>query len=124
VMGLCSELSHPPGAAAFGDERLLPSVFQEISKSFGASLTQLGVLTFAGALASAMMTPIAGIIGPPSTLHPPALAANSSCRTPHHSAAKVVQKVEKVLRCLHDSTTQLKAQGPSRACNESKEEEK
>ncbi|KAJ1492251.1 hypothetical protein T484DRAFT_1771874 [Baffinella frigidus] len=50
------------GAAAFGDERLLPSVFQEISKSFGASLTQLGVLTFAGALASAMMTPIAGII--------------------------------------------------------------
>mmetsp|Transcript_42430 Transcript_42430/g.100884 ORF Transcript_42430/g.100884 Transcript_42430/m.100884 type:complete len:521 (+) Transcript_42430:100-1662(+) len=51
------------GAAAFGDERLLPSVFQEISKSFGASLTQLGVLTFAGALASAMMTPIAGIIG-------------------------------------------------------------
>lgn len=61
------------GAAAFGDERLLPSVFQEISTTFGSSLTQLGFLTFAGAFASAIMTPIAGIIGAfpfPTSLNP------------------------------------------------------
>ena len=95
---MCAELSHSPGAAAFGDERLLPSVFQEISKTFGTSLTQLGVLTFAGALASAMMTPIAGIIGPPSTFHPPFPVTKPSCCTPQDFAAKVVQKAEQVLR--------------------------
>ncbi|EKX38072.1 hypothetical protein GUITHDRAFT_165318 [Guillardia theta CCMP2712] len=50
-------------AGAFGDERLIPAVFQEISLSFHASLTQLGMLTLAGALSSSLVYPISGVLG-------------------------------------------------------------
>jgi len=50
-------------AGAFGDERLIPAVFQEIAISFHASLTQLGLLTLAGALSASLMYPISGVLG-------------------------------------------------------------
>jgi hypothetical protein len=45
-------------AGVFGDERLLPAVFQELSVAFHASLSQLGALTFAGAISQALSFPL------------------------------------------------------------------
>jgi hypothetical protein len=45
-------------AGVFGDERLLPAVFQELSVAFHTSLSQLGALTFAGAISQALSFPL------------------------------------------------------------------
>ena len=45
-------------AGVFGDERLLPAIFQELSVAFNASLSQLGALTFAGAISQALSFPL------------------------------------------------------------------
>jgi hypothetical protein len=45
-------------AGVFGDERLLPAIFQELSLAFHASLSQLGALTFAGAISQALSFPL------------------------------------------------------------------
>ncbi len=45
-------------AGVFGDERLLPAIFQELSIAFHSSLSQLGALTFAGAISQALSFPI------------------------------------------------------------------
>ncbi|KAJ1492441.1 major facilitator superfamily domain-containing protein, partial [Baffinella frigidus] len=50
-------------AATYGDERLLPSVLQELAVTFNTTLTDLGWLTFAGFMAAALATPIAGELG-------------------------------------------------------------
>jgi len=50
-------------AGAFGDERLTPAVFQELAVTFNASLTQLGVISMVGLLASSITYPISGIVG-------------------------------------------------------------
>ena len=45
-------------AGIFGDERLLPAILQELSVAFHASLSQLGALTFAGAISQALSFPL------------------------------------------------------------------
>jgi hypothetical protein len=45
-------------AGVFGDERLLPAIFQELSVAFHTSLSQLGLLTFAGAISQALSFPL------------------------------------------------------------------
>ncbi len=45
-------------AGVFGDERLLPAIFQELSIAFHSSLSQLGALTFAGAISQALSFPL------------------------------------------------------------------
>jgi len=50
-------------AGVFGDERLTPAVFQELAATFNTSLTQLGVISLVGMLASSLTYPISGIVG-------------------------------------------------------------
>jgi len=61
------------------------------------------------------LTPRSSALSPqPSALHPPPSTIN-----PHHSPRNSLS----YLRLIDSCITQLKAQGPSRTCNESKEEE-
>lgn len=50
-------------AGCFGDERLLPSVFQELAVTFHTSLTQLGFLALIGSIFSSLAYPVAGAFG-------------------------------------------------------------
>ena len=50
-------------AGAFGDERLVPAVFQELAASFNTSMSELGVISLSGMLACSLTYPLSGIVG-------------------------------------------------------------
>lgn len=50
-------------AGAFGDERLTPAVFQELAVTFNTTMTELGVISLVGLLASSLTYPISGVVG-------------------------------------------------------------
>lgn len=47
------------------DEVVLPAIYKFVAASFDATLTQLGILTLARALAQALFSPIGGMLGAP-----------------------------------------------------------
>ena len=50
-------------AGAFGDERLTPAVFQELAATFNTTMTELGVISLVGLLASSLTYPLSGVVG-------------------------------------------------------------
>ena len=45
------------------DEQMLPAVYSEVGRSFGASPSDLGMLTFARAAVQVLCSPVGGVLG-------------------------------------------------------------